>query len=217
MPITKPAVEAADYLDEDSEEIQPKVGTTVQRGWNAVDSKISETAQSGDYPIDFKFSEDPQLIKFLEDEPFAVYEEHWIDNAQGKKSFICIGEECPLCNLLGDKPRNKFAFNIVVLGSDVEKTQILTAPPRLVRQLRKINEDDRKGPLSRGYWEVSRLGTGPQTSYNLNFVRDRDLEEEWSLKPSEVDELVKKAVAYTAEVIRETPRSELLKIARSVA
>ena len=217
MPITKPAVDAADYLEEDSEDMQPKVGTTVQRGWDAVDSKISETVQSGDYPVDFKFSEEPQLIKFLEDEPFAVYEEHWIDNAQGKKSFICLGEECPLCNLIGDKPRNKFAFNIVALTGDVERTQILTAPPRLVRQLRKINEDDRKGPLSREFWEVSRLGTGPQTSYNLNFVKSRDLEEEWSLKPTEVDALIKNAVPYTAEVIRETPRSELLKIARSVA
>ena len=216
MPITKPAVDAADYLEEDSEEIQPKVGTTVQKGWDAVDARVQ--TPSGDFPTDFRFTEEPQLVKFLEDEPFAVYEQHWIDSiSKGKKSFVCIGDTCPLCDVLGDKPRGKFAFNIVVLSGDSQGLQILTAPPLLVRQLRKINEDDRKGPLSREYWEISRLGMGPTTSYQLNIVRGRDLNEEWNLDPNTVQELVATAVPYTAEVIRETPRSEMLTVARSVA
>ena len=155
-------------------------------------------------------------VKFLEDEPFAVYEQHWIERPKGKKSFVCIGDNCPLCDVLGDKPRGKFAFNIFVLSGDVEGVQILTAPPTLLRQLRKIAEDDRKGPLSREYWEVSRLGMGPTTSYNLNFVRGRDLEEEWKLSSDAAQELVATAVPFTAEVIRETPRSEMLEVARSV-
>jgi hypothetical protein len=216
MPITKPAVDAADYLEADSEDIQPKVGTTVQKGWDAVDDRI-QTSAVGDFPTDFRFTEEPQLIKFLEDEPFAVYEQHWIERPKGKKSFVCIGDNCPMCDVLGDKPRGKFAFNITVLSGDVTGVQILTAPPLLVRQLRKINEDDRKGPLSREFWEVSRLGTGPTTSYNLNYVRGRDLEEEWKLSDAVVQELVASAVPFTAEVIRETPRSEMLEIARSIA
>ena len=216
MPITKPAVDAADYLETDSEDIQPKVGTTVQKGWDAVDDRI-QTSATGDFPTDFRFTEEPQLIKFLEDEPFAVYEQHWIERPKGKKSFVCLGDECPMCDILGDKPRGKFAFNIAVLSGDVTGVQILTAPPLLVRQLRKINEDDRKGPLSREFWEISRLGTGPTTSYNLNYVRGRDLEEEWKLSDTVVQELVASAVPFTAEVIRETPRSEMLEIARSIA
>ena len=215
MPITKPAVEAADYLEPDSEDIQPKVGTTVQKGWDAVDDRMSTPV--GDFPTDFRFTEEPQLVKFLEDEPFAVYEQHWIERPKGKKSFVCIGDNCPLCDVLGDKPRGKFAFNIVVISGDTTGVQILTAPPLLVRQLRKINEDDRKGPLSREFWEISRLGTGPTTSYNLNIVRGRDLEEEWKLNVDDVQGLVAAAVPFTAEVIRETPRSEMLEVARSVA
>ena len=215
MPITKPAVEAADYLEPDSEDIQPKVGTTVQKGWDAVDDRMSTPV--GDFPTDFRFTEEPQLVKFLEDEPFAVYEQHWIERPKGKKSFVCIGDNCPLCDVLGDKPRGKFAFNIVVISGDTTGVQILTAPPLLVRQLRKINEDDRKGPLSREFWEISRLGTGPTTSYNLNIVRGRDLEEEWKLSTDDVQGLVAAAVPFTAEVIRETPRSEMLEVARSVA
>jgi hypothetical protein len=215
MTITKPAFQAADYLETDSEDIQPKVGTTVQKGWDAVDDHMSTPV--GEFPTDFRFTEETQLIKFMEDEPFAVYEQHWIERPKGKKSFVCIGDNCPLCDVLGDKPRGKFAFNIVVLQGDVTGVQILTAPPLLVRQLRKINEDDRKGPLSKEFWEVSRLGMGPTTSYNLNVVRGRDLEEEWKMTADDVEGLVAAAVPFTADVIRETPRSEMLEVARSVA
>ena len=94
MPITQPAVNAENYLEADSEDIQPKVGTTVQQGWDAVDALVM--APSSDFPTDFRFSEEPQLIKFLEDAPFAIYEQHWIERPKGKKSFVCLGDNCRL-------------------------------------------------------------------------------------------------------------------------
>jgi hypothetical protein len=215
MPITKPTVEADSYLSEDTEDAMPKVGTTVQQGWDAFDSLVQEN--SSDFPTDFKFSESPQLVKFLEDQPFASYEQHWIERPKGKKSFVCIGEACPLCDVLGDKPRGKFAFNVLVLSGESQGVQIMTAPPSLARQIKKAHDDERKGPLSKEFWEVSRLGSGPTTQYTLNFVRGRDLAEEWKLSTDDVQELVAAAVPFTAEVIRETPRSEMLEVARSVA
>jgi len=215
MPITKPTVEADSYLSEDTEDAMPKVGTTVQQGWDAFDSLVQEN--TSDFPTDFKFSESPQLVKFLEDQPFASYEQHWIERPKGKKSFVCIGEACPLCDVLGDKPRGKFAFNVLVLSGESQGVQIMTAPPSLARQIKKAHDDERKGPLSKEFWEVSRLGSGPTTQYTLNFVRGRDLTEEWKLSTDAVQELVAAAVPFTAEVIRETPRSEMLEVARSVA
>ena len=215
MPITKPAVEAADYLEEDSAEIQPKVGTTVQEGWDAAEALLK--VETSEFPTDFRFSEEPQLVKFLQDRPFATYEQHWIERPKGKKSFVCIGEACPLCDVLGDKPRGKFAFNVLVLSGESQGVQIMTAPPSLARQIKKAHDDERKGPLSKEFWEVSRLGSGPTTQYTLNFVRGRDLTEEWKLSTDAVQELVAAAVPFTAEVIRETPRSEMLEVARSVA
>jgi hypothetical protein len=215
MPITKPTVEADSYLSEDTEDAMPKVGTTVQQGWDAFDSLVQEN--TSDFPTDFKFSESPQLVKFLEDQPFASYEQHWIERPKGKKSFVCIGEACPLCDVLGDKPRGKFAFNVLVLSGESQGVQIMTAPPSLARQIKKAHDDERKGPLSKEFWEVSRLGSGPTTQYTLNFVRGRDLAEEWKLSVDDVQELVAAAVPFTAEVIRETPRSEMLEVARSVA
>ena len=96
--------------------------------------------------------------------------------------------------------------------------QVLTAPPSLARQIKKAHDDERKGPLDKEFWEISRLGTGPTTQYTLNFVRGRDLAEEWKLSQDTVTDAVANAVSFTAdEVVRETPRSELLEIARSIA
>lgn len=216
MPITKPAVDAADYLETDSEEIQPKVGTTVQEGWDAAEALLK--VETTEFPTDFRFSEEPQLVKFLQDRPFATYEQHWIERPKGKKSFVCIGDGCPLCEILGDKPRGKFAFNVLVLSGETQGVQVLTAPPSLARQIKKAHDDERKGPLDREFWEISRMGTGPTTQYTLNFVRGRDLAEEWKLSLDNVKELVANAESFSAEdVVRETPRSELLEIARSIA
>ena len=63
MPITKPTVSADAYLEADSEDLQPKVGTTVQEGWDAFDALT--TRSEGDFPIDFKFSEEPVLVLSL--------------------------------------------------------------------------------------------------------------------------------------------------------
>jgi len=88
----------------------------------------------------------------------------------------------------------------------------------LARQIKKAHDDERKGPLDREFWEISRMGTGPTTQYTLNYVRGRDLAEEWKLTLENVNEQIASAELFTAdEVVRETPRSELLEIARSIA
>lgn len=217
MPITKPAVDADTYaVVEDSETVQPKAGATVNEGWDAVDALLK--AENSEFPTDFRFSDEPQLIKFLQDRPFATYEQHWIERPKGKKSFVCVGDTCPLCDILGDKPRGKFAFNVLVLVGETTGVQVLTAPPSLARQIKKAHDDERKGPLDREFWEISRMGTGPTTQYTLNYVRGRDLAEEWKLDLTAVTEQIASAEPFTAdEVVRETSRTELLEIARSIA
>ena len=61
------------------------------------------------------------------------------------------------------------------------------------------------------------MGTGATTNFTLTFVRGRDLAEEWKMSLDTVNELVAAAVPFTAEVVRETPRSEMLEVARSVS
>jgi hypothetical protein len=222
MAINAPQVNVDSYLDEDNENATPKVGTTVQEGWEAASALLnSNKKEGGDYPLDFKFSEESQLIKFIGNGPLRVYEQHWIERTSGKRSFVCIAQTdesgCPLCDILGDKPRGKFAFNVLVLSEDDKKVMILTAPPTLFRQIKAAHEDAKRGPLNKFAWSISRQGTGPQTTYTLERVRDADLEEEWGLDPAKVSELVATAVPYGPESIHNTPRTELLEIARSVS
>ena len=218
--MVNPTVNAEDYdldeseLIEDAPEAKPKHGTSVQAGWGAADSLLKPKS-SGEYPNDFRFSEQVQLVRFLDNEPFAIYQQHWIER-EGKKSFVCLGDECPLCNIVGDKPRGKFAFNVLVLTEEEPAVQILTAPPTFARQLRAANDDTRRGPLTKYYWAISRQGQGPQTTYSLERVRATDLAEEWELDAEEVTSIASAAEKYGPETVYVTPYDELLKVARSL-
>ena len=214
MTISKPVVDADDYLEDDIEDAAPKHGTTVQAGWAAADALLADK-KGGEYATDFKFSEQSQLVRFLDDAPFSVYFQHWIDR-EGKKSFVCLGDDCPLCTIAGDKPRGKFAFNILVLSDETPSAQILTAPPSLARQLKAANDDARRGPLSKFYWAISRQGSGPKTTYTLDRVRATDLAEEWDLDADDIDALASNVVKYDSSVVYVTPRAELLTVARSL-
>ena len=216
MAINSPAVDADDYLVEDSAEATPKHGTTVQAGWGAADAFLKPKKEKGEYATDFRFSEQTSLVKFLDDAPFMVYEQHWVDRTEGKRSFVCLGEDCPLCTIAGDKPRAKFAFNVLVISDEEPNVQILTAPPTLARQLRAANDDPRRGPLTKYYWSLSRQGSGPQTQYVLDRVRASDLAEEWELDADEIDAIAAKADKYDESAVFVSPREELLTLARTL-
>lgn len=207
-----PTVDADDYLSPESEDALPKHGTTVQSGWGAADTVLNPK-KTTNYPTDFKFSADNQLVRFLNDEPFAIYEQHWIDAiTSGKRSFVCLGDDCPLCIRLGDKPRGRFAFNILVLSDGEPSHQILTAGPMLARQLQTANSDPRRGPLSKYYWAISRQGIAASTQYTLDRVKAADLVDEWELDPQEIDAISSKVTPYDKSVIYLSPREELLEV-----
>lgn len=212
MPITMPSADADTYLDRDDENVAPKVGTTIQEGWGAVDEALSK---SSDYPQDLKFTAEPTLIKFI-DGPY-LFQQHWLDRTKGRRSFTCIGDECPLCDVLGDRARQLAKFNVYVLSGDEQGLRVLQAVPTLLRLIKKAHEDDRKGPIDREYWAVSRTGTGNQTQYTLDFVRSRDLEDEWGIDPDAAKTMVRAATPWTKEqMIKVDTREDLLDVARSM-
>jgi hypothetical protein len=216
MTIAQPSVDANSYMVEDSVSAAPKHGTTVQAGWGAADEKLKPKEKSGAYATNFRFSEQPTLVRFLDDAPFIVYEEHWVDRTEGKRSFVCLGDECPLCTIAGDKPRPKFSFNVLVISDEEPNVQILTAPPTLARQLRAANDDPRRGPLTKHYWALSRLGTGRDTQYTVERVRATDLAEEWELDADEIDAVTATVTKYDQTAVYVSPREELLELARTL-
>jgi hypothetical protein len=203
-----------EITSEQEEQTTPTAGRTVVRGgWNAV-----EDVKNSDSPFAqrLKVSEDPIIIKFLNDEPYASWRQHWIER-QGQKSFVCIGDidssGCPLCDA-GSRPSVRIAFNVALLvpGED-PILKSYEVGPRVIDQLKNFHTDPRTGPLSKHYWAVSKTGKGATTATAHQIVKERDLEE-WNIEGITDDSFKSlRSKAYTPEIIAIPNRKDLLAIA----
>lgn len=208
------------YDDEDTqvttEEPKPTATagrTLVRGGWGAVDA-----VKNADSPFAqrFKLSEEPQIVKFLNDEPYASWRQHWIER-QGQKSFVCIADfderGCPLCDS-GNRPAVRIAFNVALLIPGEEPVlKSYEVGPRVIDQLKNFHNDPRTGPLTKHYWSISKTGKGATTATSHQLVKERDLEE-WgidSITESGLKDLISKS--YTADIIAIPERKLLLSVA----
>jgi hypothetical protein len=188
-----------DEDDDDDERPRGKRGpikSTAGRGWGGYD-KVKDSG-GGDFAKTWQVPNKQTLIKFLEPEPFSTYAEHWLEGmGKGKKkSFVCLGDDCPLCDDLGDRPRGYALFNILDLSDPDNPTVEAWKVGRQVANIIKAYADDKKtSPIDRVdlYWNVHRTEnkTGKGTSYNtiLNPVKARDLDEDWDVEPFSEKEL----------------------------
>jgi len=183
-------------------------------GWQQVDALKSADSN---YAQRLKVSEEVQVIKFIEDEPYAAWHQHWVER-DGQKSFVCIREleerGCPICEL-GNRPSQRVAFNVLLMsvgGPSVLRS--LEIGPRVVDQLRNLNKAPQTGPLTKHYWAISRTGKGATTSYNLQAIRERDIAEEWKIEPlSEIIFAKHREEKYDSSIIKVPTYAELLAIA----
>lgn len=183
-------------------------------GWGQVDAMKSADSN---YAQRLKVSEEVQIIKFLDDEPFAAWHQHWVER-DGQKSFICLRDleerGCPLCEI-GARPSQRVSFNVALLTVGTKPVvRSFEVGPRVVDQLRNLNKAPQTGPLTKHYWAVSRTGKGATTSYNLQVVRERDLKEEWSIDPITEEGMPKlREERYDASIIKVPTYADLLAIA----
>lgn len=190
----------------------PSGARVIRRGWGA-----AEAVKHADSPFAqrLRVMDDPIVIKFLEDEPYASFRQHWVER-QGQKSFTCIADidpkGCPLCDA-GSRPSTRFAFNVILLSSDSEPTiKSYEVGPRVIDQLKNFHNDPRQGPLSKHYWAVSRSGKGATSATNHQLVKERDLEE-WGLDAIVDDELKAfRSKAYSPDIISIPSRKDLQQI-----
>ena len=205
--------------DDDDEDIDPddkRVSSSViQSGWDVAKKRMSE---SGSFTNDFRFDEEPQVVKFLNTEPL-VYQQHWLDARSGKKSFVCLGQGCPLCKA-GDEPSSKYAWPVLNFGVEASGsapvTQLLNCGTKLAKQLQKQDQDRRNGPLDKLYWALSKTGAKQSTSYVMEPVKERDLFDDWEIDADEAADAVDNAKVPGEEAINVTSREELLEIARDL-
>jgi hypothetical protein len=219
MPIQQNATNADAFIADDIDdrpEQSTASSTVVLSGWDNADSLSSNS----EYPTEVKFEENkPQVFKFLDESgPFAIYKQHFLkQKTSGKRSYVCIGADCPLCLTLEDRPENKRAFTVVSLNSpEGMKRQMLISGARLYQALHAAHYSP-QGPLTKGYWSIQRTGKGPQTMYTVIPVKARDLEEDWNIDQDAAEVAVSGAEVYTRNLIKENSLAELTEIADSLS
>jgi hypothetical protein len=188
--------------------------TAVQSGWDAAEKLVTSSVE---FPTEYKHSDQFQLIKFIDTSgPFANYRQHFLkEKTEGRRSYVCIGDNCPLCLKLNDKPEIKRAFSIINLSAKPYQRQMLIATPRLYKTLH-AGEFSPQGPLVKNFWALSRTGVKQQTVYNLMAVKARDLSEDWGLSAEEVEASIAQLKPFDRSEIREDSYATLLDVANSL-
>jgi hypothetical protein len=192
--------------------------TAVLSGWEAASLG---SAPAGGYPQEFKFTDGEfQVIKFLDPNgPFAIYKQHFLSQiTTGKRSFVSLGANDPLCTKLGSKPEDKKAFTIANLSAaGGPQRQMLIASPRLYKSLHAAHFSP-AGPLTKNYWAISRTGKMQSTVYHLNPVKPRDLQEDWGITDVDAIEAeIAKMVPFERSIIKEPTWEELEAVAASLS
>lgn len=198
--------------DDDDDEPAP-TKRVIKRGWGAAETVKNS---SSSYAQKLKLEDEPILIKFLEDEPYASFHQHWLEGRPGQKSFTCIADYdergCPLCEN-GNRPAARFSFNVLLLSED-EDPQIKSydVGTRVLDTLKGLNKSDKQGPLSRHYWSVTRTGKGTTSSTNHQMVKERDLED-WHIEPlTDADIRSYKKKMYDESIVPVPSRKDLLAV-----
>jgi hypothetical protein len=207
-------VELTPNTEQDTPAPEESTRKLLRGGWQQVDVLKNADSQ---YAQRLKVSEEVQVVKFLDDEPFAAWHQHWVER-EGQKSFVCLRDledrGCPLCET-GNRPSQRIAFNIALLGIGAKPVvRSFEVGPRVVDQLRNLNKAPQTGPLTKHYWAVSRTGKGATTAYNLQAIRARDLQEEW--KMDEIDEVLMsqlRETRYDATIMKVPTYADLLSVA----
>lgn len=211
--------------DDDDDEDEPRGrrgrsgGRESSAGWDAWNKKRKEM---GNFANEVRLPDDESqvLLKFLDDEPFATWGVHWLTMKQGRRPYTCIGPGCPLCDKLGDSPKAMAAFNVLMLGEDADpKLMVWAASPEPTGKI-EAKAKARTGPLTKHYYAVSKIKKGGKkngpSDTLMDVVRERDLREEWGIKPLSDATLEKfEAKMYTEDkYLKRATKQELRQVAR---
>jgi hypothetical protein len=185
------------------------------RGWAA---HRQHKQQKSGFAKEFRVTEgDERLIKFLDDEPFETYYRHWLRGVQGRQTYVCLGDDCPLCDV-GDQPAFVVLFNIVDLtDGERETVSVWLASPNPAAAIEEFAFSDKHSPINRTnlYFSVTKKkGANGFFSYSLVPVKDRDLPDDWEMQPLTDMQLMElEKGRHGSEFIRPDTRQVLKEVA----
>lgn len=175
-------------------------GRKASRGWGSYEQKRAKTSSRAD---EFKAPDnEPVLIKFLDEEPFDNYNQHWVDDVPSgtKKSYMCVDDEyfeaegydeCPLC-AIGEGASTHSLFNVLDLTNpDKPEVKVWDASPTVADILKRAAKQKKTTPLNREdlYFEVTKVKEKRKTTWNIDAVKARDLQEDYEMEPLDSEEL----------------------------
>lgn len=178
--------------DEDRPRFKRPEGVTGS-GWKSFKEKKVE--RKGEWADEYKPYDDRSLIKILDDEPFSVFRQHWINEVPKgvKKSYVCLEDGCPLCEI-GDNASTYSLFNVIDLADpDNPVGKVWKVSQTVADTLEGYAGDKKTSPLNRDdlYWSVWMTGRGKKgkSTVHVTPVKERDLEEDWDTEPLSIEEL----------------------------
>jgi hypothetical protein len=209
---------ARDDDDDDSGTLTP---ADLRSGWTAAQETIDSTST---WAVTFKPATQTQIVKFLQQMPFASFRRHWIQRVNGRRAYTCLqsfNRDCPLCDV-GDRASAVSAFNIAVCGDDGEATlRAWDCGVRITQTLKTFANDQKVGPLDKRtlYFAVSKTESTNRQQANtlVTPARERDLLEDYGIPPltdEDIERLLEKA--YTNEVIQMNTVQELQQVADEI-
>ena len=174
---------------------------------------------------------DPQLIKFLEPEPFGNFRQHWVPQGagQGDRPWTCCapsGADCPLCDI-GNPGSATIAWNVLHLSeTEAPSVKVFQIGIRAERALEEAARDRSNDEVlvTRDFWAVNRSGKGQQSQTNFRPVKQRDLEDDWSdvlnhFDIADLSSIIKKAKqeCYGLDIFPDHTTKQLMDAARILA
>jgi hypothetical protein len=196
----------------------------LRHGWGA-GQQIMERKVSSEYAQALKLMDQEQIIKFIDDEPYANYYRHWVrrTSAAGapvNRPYVClqsVDQECPLCDSAGDRPQPVSAFNVALISDDgVPTLRTWDVGPRAFNVVRKFATNASVGPLSKGYFAVYKVGEKTSTQTLLTPIRSGELESTYGIVEPTAEEI--QAVGrYDADIVQIPKLEELEEIAAEMA
>jgi hypothetical protein len=201
-------------LEEFAPRARPASDSPVSSGWS-VDKPV--TVVKGDRPRQFKVPEDGEeiLLKFLEDQPFAAFYQHWVKVDKGmRRAYTCLGKNCPLC-AVGDRPKPQDWFNVIEMRDEpVLGIWYCSADPSKAIKTRADNK--RTSPINKDglYWAASKKkASNGFNEYSIDPVKEEELQPDWGVAPLTADKLKEFSTnAYDSTRVPQSTKAELQEV-----
>lgn len=211
-PPRKPPATAVGNGDEEEPEEEGgpiKPSEFIRRGHSAA-RQVADSTSS--FAQAFRLNEQIQIIKFLEDDPYANFLRHWIDRASPtgtvRRSFTCMKNfkrECPLCNV-GDKVTSVSAYNVALIGDDsVPVLKTFDCGPKILNIIEAYARDPKVAPISKGYFLASKSGKMGTVNYQIVPIKAHSLRDDYDIEPPS-DEEFKGLGLYDADNAIQVPK-----------